>query len=32
MAKIKHTERRVWEAFGKVCRKFLDNELEESCS
>jgi hypothetical protein len=27
MAKIKPTEKRVWEAFGKVCRK-----LEENCS
>jgi hypothetical protein len=30
--KLNATERRDWEAVGKVCRNFLDNELEEKCS
>jgi len=30
--KLNATEIRAWEAFGNVCRNFLNNELEENCS
>jgi hypothetical protein len=30
--KLNATERRGLEAFGNVCKNFLDNELEENCS
>jgi len=30
--KLNASESRAWEAFGNVCRNFLDSELEEQCS